>query len=175
MMQVGILGITGAALSNRAGMCVQRARATHCEQVLLKWCRDYLLTNSWGSLQRSEFRHFGTQVALYQAECFMCLCEVIHQPRQRIRAWFWAIAQETQILGHICTWYHSLEEGFWLFAGQHAKTQVLLAQGATGSWSHQSSAISAFPDHFKKVSSTVWALATLLLPDLYVQSHWARV
>lgn len=83
MMQVGTLGITEAARSNRAGGCVQRARATQWEQALLKWCRDYLLPNSWGSLRRSGFRHLGTQVALYQAERFMCLREVIHQPSSR--------------------------------------------------------------------------------------------
>lgn len=42
--QVGILGINEVALSNKAAGCTQRARATHWEQVGLKWCRDLLLT-----------------------------------------------------------------------------------------------------------------------------------
>lgn len=58
--QVRILGINEVALSNEAGGCTQRARATDWEQVGLKrWVQGSLVgCSSCGSLQRSGLRHF---------------------------------------------------------------------------------------------------------------------
>lgn len=80
----------------------------------------------------------------------MCVCirpcgmlPSTHWPRQRIRDGFSATAQETQILGHIFIWYHSLEESCWPVVGQHAKTLVCSAQCTTGSyWKDHSTALS---------------------------------
>ena len=137
--RVGILGINEVALSNKAGGCTQTARATHWEQVGLKWCRDLLLTVI--AVDHCKGQGSGTSGFMggFVAGSRMFVC--MHLSMWEATLYLPAQTEEKRWVLCDCSrnsnsGYRILEESCWPIVGQHAKTLVYSAQCATGSYPH---------------------------------------
>lgn len=184
--QVGILGINEVALSSKAGGCTQRARATHWEQVGLKWCRDLLLTVI--VVHHCKGQGSGTSGFMGGFVAGNKLLVCMHSSMWEATLYPLAQTEDKRWIFSNCS--RNSNSGAHLHLVPQPGRKLLACCWPTCKNSSvlspvhnrqllerslHSPLIPPFPDHFNKRSSTSWPSATDLPSDLHVRPRCTRV